>query len=79
MARERARDRIDVRSAQQMHDAVLPLAAAMDIFVATAAVADWRPSTAATTKIKKDASGTLTTRSRQSAGSLAVWISTPWA
>jgi len=49
--------RIDVRSAQQMHDAVLPLAAAHDIFVATAAVADWRPAALATQKIKKDGSG----------------------
>jgi phosphopantothenoylcysteine decarboxylase/phosphopantothenate--cysteine ligase len=35
--------RIDVQSAQQMHDAVLPLAAQHDVFIATAAVADWRP------------------------------------
>ena len=47
--------RIDVRSAQQMHDAVLPLAAAHDVFVATAAVADWRPVQAAAQKIKKAA------------------------
>ncbi len=46
--------RIDVHSAQQMHDAVLPLAAAHDVFVATAAVADWRPATFAQRKIKKD-------------------------
>ncbi|MDP1692896.1 MAG: bifunctional phosphopantothenoylcysteine decarboxylase/phosphopantothenate--cysteine ligase CoaBC [Burkholderiaceae bacterium] len=45
--------RIDVRSAVQMHDAVLPLAASSDIFVATAAVADWRPSSASAQKIKK--------------------------
>jgi phosphopantothenoylcysteine decarboxylase/phosphopantothenate--cysteine ligase len=45
--------RIDVRSARQMHDAVLPLAAAHDVFVATAAVADWRPADAADQKIKK--------------------------
>ena len=49
--------RIDVQSAQQMFDAVLPLAAANDIFVATAAVADWRPAGAADRKIKKDGSG----------------------
>jgi phosphopantothenoylcysteine decarboxylase / phosphopantothenate---cysteine ligase len=49
--------RIDVRSAQQMYDAVLPLAAAHDVFVATAAVADWRPAHAAGEKIKKDGSG----------------------
>jgi phosphopantothenoylcysteine decarboxylase/phosphopantothenate--cysteine ligase len=48
--------RVDVRSAQQMHDAVLPLAAAHDVFVATAAVADWRPVQAAGHKIKKSAS-----------------------
>ncbi len=48
--------RIDVQSAQQMHDAVLPLAAAFDVFVATAAVADWRPIQVAAQKIKKDGS-----------------------
>ena len=49
--------RIDVRSARQMFDAVLPLAAQHGVFVATAAVADWRPATEATHKIKKDGSG----------------------
>ncbi|MFZ2990206.1 bifunctional phosphopantothenoylcysteine decarboxylase/phosphopantothenate--cysteine ligase CoaBC, partial [Ideonella sp.] len=49
--------RIDVQSAQQMHDAVLPLAAAHDVFVATAAVADWRPAMVNEQKIKKDGSG----------------------
>ncbi len=47
--------RIDVRSAQQMFDAVLPAAATHDVFVATAAVADWRPVDAAAQKIKKAA------------------------
>jgi phosphopantothenoylcysteine decarboxylase/phosphopantothenate--cysteine ligase len=47
--------RLDVRSAQQMHDAVLPLAPAYDVFVATAAVADWRPAQASAQKIKKAA------------------------
>ena len=46
--------RIDVRTAQQMHDAVLPAAPRHDVFVATAAVADWRPATLAEHKIKKD-------------------------
>jgi phosphopantothenoylcysteine decarboxylase / phosphopantothenate---cysteine ligase len=45
--------RIDVRSAREMHDAVMPQAAAHDVFVATAAVADWRPADAAEHKIKK--------------------------
>ena len=49
--------RIDVRSAQQMFDAVMPLAGGMDVFVATAAVADWRPATTTEQKIKKDGSG----------------------
>jgi phosphopantothenoylcysteine decarboxylase/phosphopantothenate--cysteine ligase len=47
--------RIDVRTAQQMHDAVLPLAGQHDIFVATAAVADWRPAGFSDAKIKKQA------------------------
>ena len=49
--------RIDVASALQMHAAVLPLAASQDVFVATAAVADWRPAASAEQKIKKDGSG----------------------
>jgi phosphopantothenoylcysteine decarboxylase / phosphopantothenate---cysteine ligase len=46
--------RIDVTSAQQMFDAVLPAAPAHDVFVATAAVADWRPAQVNGHKIKKD-------------------------
>lgn len=46
--------RIDVRTAQEMHDAVLPAAPRHDVFVATAAVADWRPATLSEHKIKKD-------------------------
>ena len=49
--------RIDVQSAQQMLDAVLPLAPQHQVFVATAAVADWRPASITTQKIKKDGSG----------------------
>ena len=48
--------RIDVQSAQQMWQAVLPLAASQQIFVATAAVADWRPASLSDRKIKKDGS-----------------------
>ena len=36
-----------------MHDAVLPLAPSHDVFVATAAVADWRPASLSEQKIKK--------------------------
>ncbi len=49
--------RINVQSAQQMLDAVMPQAALHDVFVATAAVADWRPTQATSHKIKKDGSG----------------------
>jgi phosphopantothenoylcysteine decarboxylase/phosphopantothenate--cysteine ligase len=45
--------RIDVRSACQMCDAVLSIAPSYEVFVATAAVADWRPADAADRKIKK--------------------------
>jgi phosphopantothenoylcysteine decarboxylase / phosphopantothenate---cysteine ligase len=48
--------RIDVRTAQQMFDAVLPAAARHDVFVATAAVADWRPVALSEQKIKKNGS-----------------------
>ena len=51
--------RIDVQSAQQMFDAVLPPAKGQDVFVATAAVADWRPAALAERKIKKDGQGGL--------------------
>jgi phosphopantothenoylcysteine decarboxylase/phosphopantothenate--cysteine ligase len=47
--------RIDVQTAQQMHDAVLPAAPRHDVFVATAAVADWRPAALSDHKIKKAA------------------------
>jgi phosphopantothenoylcysteine decarboxylase/phosphopantothenate--cysteine ligase len=47
--------RIDVTTAQQMLDAVLPLAPAHELFVSTAAVADWRPVDPSTRKIKKAA------------------------
>ena len=49
--------RIDVQSAQNMLDAVLNHVDGADIFIATAAVADWRPAQAAGQKIKKDGSG----------------------
>ena len=57
LATPRGVRRIDVQSAQQMLQAVLPEAPRHEIFVATAAVADWRPATCAEHKIKKDGSG----------------------
>ena len=53
--------RIDVQSAEQMLAAVLPQAPGHDVFVATAAVADWRPVRSAGQKIKKDGSGQVPT------------------
>jgi phosphopantothenoylcysteine decarboxylase / phosphopantothenate---cysteine ligase len=49
--------RIDVQSAREMHATTLREAAGATIFIATAAVADWRPAVAADQKIKKDGSG----------------------
>ena len=49
--------RIDVVSARQMHDAVMPLAQGHEVFVATAAVADWRPAEVLEHKLKKDGQG----------------------
>jgi phosphopantothenoylcysteine decarboxylase/phosphopantothenate--cysteine ligase len=49
--------RIDVKSAQNMFEAVVSLAPAASVFVATAAVADWRPAAPSLQKIKKDGSG----------------------
>jgi phosphopantothenoylcysteine decarboxylase/phosphopantothenate--cysteine ligase len=49
--------RVDVRSARQMRDAVMRAAADADIFIAAAAVADWRVADYSARKIKKGASG----------------------
>ncbi|MFT5691074.1 MAG: phosphopantothenoylcysteine decarboxylase/phosphopantothenate--cysteine ligase [Oceanicoccus sp.] len=45
--------RIDVESAEQMHQSVLGLLGNCDIFIGAAAVADYRPVAAASQKIKK--------------------------
>ena len=49
--------RVDVKSASNMLEAAVNSAPAASIFVATAAVADWRPASAAEQKIKKNVSG----------------------
>ena len=69
--------RIDVRSAAQMHEAVLSNLPA-DIYIGAAAVADFAPAQAASSKIKKTAGqDTLTltlVRTRDmAAGSQAFW------
>jgi len=48
--------RTNVTSALEMHGEVMRLAASHDVFIGVAAVADYRPATAATQKIKKDGS-----------------------
>jgi phosphopantothenoylcysteine decarboxylase/phosphopantothenate--cysteine ligase len=47
--------RIDVESAEEMLRSCLELLSECDIFIACAAVADYRPDSAASSKIKKDA------------------------
>ena len=49
--------RVDVKSALNMLDATVSRAQDASIFIATAAVADWRPALTAVQKIKKDSSG----------------------
>ena len=49
--------RIDVDSARNMRSAAVECAQAATVFVATAAVADWRPASTAEHKIKKDGTG----------------------
>ena len=51
--------RVDVVSARDMHLAAMEHAQDANIFIATAAVADWRPATQAEQKIKKDGSGVV--------------------
>ncbi|MFC4765410.1 bifunctional phosphopantothenoylcysteine decarboxylase/phosphopantothenate--cysteine ligase CoaBC [Dyella koreensis] len=52
--------RIDVRSAAEMHVAVLAAAAQADIYVGAAAVGDYRPSAVAPQKLKKHGGAGLT-------------------
>jgi phosphopantothenoylcysteine decarboxylase/phosphopantothenate--cysteine ligase len=49
--------RIDVKSASNMFQAIISRAQEATVFIATAAVADWRPDAPSSQKIKKDGSG----------------------
>ena len=51
--------RLNVRSARDMHQAVLAQQAHAEVFIATAAVADWRVDQVSEQKIKKDGSGSV--------------------
>ncbi len=53
LATPRGVTRIDIQSAQQMHEAVLARVSDTDAFIAVAAVADWRVKNAASSKLKK--------------------------
>jgi phosphopantothenoylcysteine decarboxylase/phosphopantothenate--cysteine ligase len=57
LATPRGVQRMDVRSARDMLQAVEQNVGAAGVFISTAAVADWRPATSAEQKIKKDGSG----------------------
>ena len=57
LATPRGVTRVDVISARDMLAATLPHAERADLFIATAAVADWRVASTSPHKIKKDGSG----------------------
>lgn len=61
LATPRGLRRVDVQSARDMLAATQAAAQDADVFVATAAVADWRPATHSQHKIKKDGSGAAPT------------------
>ena len=69
--------RTDVQTAQQMHDAVLPEAPGHDVFIATAAVADWRADAVADHKIKKGPQGAPTIRFAENPDVLAAVAALP--
>ena len=49
--------RLDVQSAQQMHDAVMNTVSGQHVFIGVAAVADWRVTNASEQKMKKQEDG----------------------
>ena len=51
--------RINVQSAQQMHDAVMAHVESQHVFIAVAAVADWRVANSSQQKLKKKGDGTV--------------------
>jgi phosphopantothenoylcysteine decarboxylase/phosphopantothenate--cysteine ligase len=64
-------ERIDVRSAREMRDAVLARAGTHDVFVSAAAVGDFRPESIAPRKIKKQSGAPLELRLVQNPDILA--------
>ncbi|RYF14611.1 MAG: bifunctional phosphopantothenoylcysteine decarboxylase/phosphopantothenate--cysteine ligase CoaBC [Comamonadaceae bacterium] len=61
LATPRGVRRVDVQSARDMLAATEAEVPAADVFIATAAVADWRPASESGEKIKKDGSGAAPT------------------
>lgn len=53
LATPRGVQRVDVQTARQMHETVMHRVAGQDAFIATAAVADWRPAQTHEHKLKK--------------------------
>lgn len=51
--------RVNVQSAQQMHDAVMAAVEGQHVFVAVAAVADWRVANSSAQKMKKKGDGSV--------------------
>jgi phosphopantothenoylcysteine decarboxylase/phosphopantothenate--cysteine ligase len=51
--------RINVQTAQEMHDAVMARVTGQDVFIAVAAVADWRVANASGQKLKKQEGGAV--------------------
>lgn len=51
--------RINVQTAEQMHDVVMSRVSTKDIFIAVAAVADWRVANMSEQKLKKDGEGSM--------------------
>lgn len=66
--------RINVRSAQQMFDAVQTHYASQDVFISAAAVADFRPEQAATQKIKKTAESSEMTLKLVKNPDIVAWV-----
>jgi phosphopantothenoylcysteine decarboxylase/phosphopantothenate--cysteine ligase len=61
LASPRGVRRLDVRTAREMHDDVMAYVNHAQVFIAVAAVADWRVSNAATSKLKKGNSAPMLT------------------
>lgn len=69
--------RIDVRSAEQMHAAVIESAAQADIYIAAAAVGDFRPQQVAAQKLKKHDGGGLSLQLQENPDILATLAALP--